>query len=218
MKWQEYAYILIIFASIIYIILITLAMILSPEHSFFSNLISDLGRTETYSGESNMISRVLFLTAMSIFGIFVAFLFLALPYHFKENALQKRLSRIGSVCGVISGIAFIGLGSTPSDLFHIPHIFFQVICISLVLLGTALYIILIYLKEDYPNRYAYELLIFAISLGFIGFLMAFAPILYTVWGILEAPVILKVLVYIWAFSYSFLGYGALKLYRSNRGT
>ena len=104
---------------VIFVVLTAVAMLLypggtktdhsTPGYSFFQNFFSDLGLTKAWSGESNSLSSVLFIVALSLAGAMLALFFVAFAQFFNQSFRGKLLSRLGSVAGVISGICFVGI-------------------------------------------------------------------------------------------------------------
>ena len=90
-------------------------------YRFFDNTFSELGRTEGYQGEAKHVGFVLFLLATSVAGIgLIAF--------FATEAADAKVhggSRIAAACatsfGAITGLGFIGIGLTPTDIVRDLH-------------------------------------------------------------------------------------------------
>ena len=93
----------------------------SDGYRFFDNTFSELGRTEGYQGEEKYAGLVLFLLATLVAGTgLIAF--------FAIEAVDAKThggSRIAATCamcfGAITGLGFIGIGFTPSDIVHDLH-------------------------------------------------------------------------------------------------
>ena len=82
---------------------------------------------------------------------------------FKED---KLLSIIASICGVLSGFAYIGVAFTPAnlylDVYGNPwlHIFFAHWAFRLVFISSILYAVLIIKANNFNNKYAYNFIVF----------------------------------------------------------
>lgn len=90
-------------------------------YRFLDNTFSELGRTEGYRGEAKLLSFVLFLLATLVAGT-------GLITFFAIEAVDARLhggSRIATTCtmgfGVITGLGFIGIDLTPTDVVKGLH-------------------------------------------------------------------------------------------------
>ena len=93
-------------------------------YRFFDNTFSELGRTEGYEGEAKYASLVLFLLATLVAGA-------GLTAFFAIEAIDAKThggNRIAAMCamsfGSITGLGFIGIGATPTDVVHDLHYVF----------------------------------------------------------------------------------------------
>ena len=133
-------------------------------YSFFNNFFSDLGLTVSPSGETSTVSFFLFRLSLSLAGLAIILFFLTSPALFK-NTPGRIPSLLGSIVGVFSGFSYIGIAFTPADLHLEWHGNFVLLAFSSFLLVVILYTIAIFLNKDYPNRYAYVYLVFAVLLA-----------------------------------------------------
>ena len=156
-----------------FIILNLFSMILYPGgninnpnqegYSLSYNFFSDLGTTISYSNDSNLISCILFNFSLCLIGLSFSILFFKLKSIFKED---KLLSIIASICGVLSGFAYIGVAFTPAnlylDVYGNPwlHIFFAHWAFRLVFISSILYAVLIIKANNFNNKYAYNFIVF----------------------------------------------------------
>jgi len=208
-EWKQKAFLFDILGCIVYVILIFLAMVFYPGgtptnpnttgYTFWENWLSDLGLIESHSGENNIVSMVLFTAALTFWGLSVIPFFLALRLLFTESKLEKILSTIGSILGVIAGIGLIGIAYTPADILGLLHITFVYIAyLSLFILGV-IYSITLFKSKILAKQYAIVFLIwtiiffFTLSMGIVGQKIGrFSTIA----------------------CFAFVGYGALKLEKS----
>jgi hypothetical membrane protein len=103
-------------------------------YHFFHNFLSDLGTTRTFSGQSNWPSCLLFSFALVTIGI-ALILFAGAWRGFAYGREQARRAGIAAQSfGVMSGLAFAGVGLTPFDRYMWPHNTL-VICAFAMLLG-----------------------------------------------------------------------------------
>jgi hypothetical protein len=117
---------------------------------------------------------ILFTSALTIWGLSVIPFFLALRTLFAEQNVEKFLSTIGSILGVIVGIGLIGIAYTPADVLGLLHIIFVYIAyLSLFVLGI-LYSITLFKTKVLVKQYAIIFLIwtvlffFTLSMGIVG--------------------------------------------------
>jgi hypothetical protein len=149
---------------------------------------------------------------VSIIGLGLVIFFFAWIELFRENSQLFMISRVGSVFGILSGLAFIGVAFTPADLLLDPHILF----VRLGFLGTFIaaifYSYTMNKHNNYPKRYAYSLALFTAIVFIYLILLFFGPSVETSEGLLIQVTGQKLIVYIMAISYSIQGYGAYKIH------
>ncbi|MHA1804348.1 MAG: hypothetical protein ACTSU4_07405 [Promethearchaeota archaeon] len=170
--WKNKAYLFIIIGGIQYIILILIATMFyaggtksnpgRPGYSFWSNSLSDLGRTIAYSGIHNTTSMIIFTITLTIWGSSLIPFFLAYQSFFKEEKKQKISSRLGSIFGMIAGVCLIGIAFTPADILIAPHMIFVYIGYTAILLVGISYTVAVFLNKNFPRIYFYIFLIFTI--------------------------------------------------------
>jgi len=146
----------------------------APGYSFFNNFFSDLGLTVSPSGETSTVSFFLFTLSLTLAGLAIILFFLASPALFK-NTPGRIPSLLGSIVGVLSGLFYIGIAFTPADLHLEWHGNFVLLAFSSFLLVVILYTLAIFLNKDYPNRYAYVYLVFAVLLAAYLWLLFLGP-------------------------------------------
>jgi len=157
------------YAIISFVVLNIMAMFLysggninNPDqvgYSFIRNFFSDLGRRYNFSGESNLISCILFNMSLSIIG----FTFIMLFYKIKKVFTNhKILISLATLFGVFSGFSYLGVGFTPSDLYLDPHIFFAHWAFRALFAAAVIYSILIFKTDGFENKYAFGFIIFGI--------------------------------------------------------
>jgi uncharacterized membrane protein YfcA len=83
------------------------------------------------------------------------------------------LSVVGSACGVLSGIAYIGVALAPANLFIDAHMTFIYAASVSSFLTAVLYASAILLTEGYANFFAFVFMAFALIMGaFMGLWVA----------------------------------------------
>ena len=127
-------------------------------YSFFYNFFSDLGMTVSHSGDINLLSCFLFNFSLIVIGICFFMLFYKVGDVFIGN---KWLSKIGTFCGMLSGLCFIGVALTPSNIFLQWHIIFAEWIFRFLFIGSFIYSILIFKTRNFDNKYAFSFILFA---------------------------------------------------------
>ena len=132
---------------------------------FWQNYFSDLGRTVAHSGITNTTSFVIFTIALSLWGITQIPFYLTFPNFFKDYPDLRKFTIIGSILGVITGISYIGIAFTPSDIAGNLHDLFVVIGFSTIFFSIIIYSYVLFKNKKYSNFYAFILTISAFILG-----------------------------------------------------
>ena len=157
----------------IFIIFNLIAMMLYPGgtfldndtkgYSFTRNFLSDLGRTDSFSGEINFISAQLFNTTLIVSGfIFTKFYIHVRKVFSAEN--QLLIASIGSIFGVLGGLSLVGVGLTPANLYLDLHIICASWLFRFFFIASLCYSIAIYRYSQLDNKYAMGYLLFSISI------------------------------------------------------
>jgi hypothetical membrane protein len=186
----------------------------TPGYSFFQNFFSDLGLTKAWSGESNGISSVLFIVALSLAGAMLALFFVAFAQFFNQSLRGQLLSRLGSVAGVISGICFVGIAATPANLHGWAHGTFVDWAFRMFLLAVVLYTAAILVQHQYPKRLAWVFALFAILLAAYVVLITVGPSSETPSGLKIQVTGQKIIVYAAIVSIFIQARGALRFAQS----
>jgi len=163
-NWHEILLILSIIGMLQSLIILPIAMITytggslfdpsSPGFSLVYNFLSDLGRSVAYSGNSNMISSILFNTSLFLTGVLLIPYFIEFPRIFQDTREPLWFSILGSVVGVFFALTFVGGSLTPSDLFMDTHLMFGALAFISGLPIVIFHTFSIISSPDYPNRYA----------------------------------------------------------------
>lgn len=219
-SWRRRIYILSMVGGVQFILLTSAAMLFYPGgtfrdpgtegYLFFENFFSDLGRTQAHSGEPNWVSFGLFFVALSVAGISFVLFFVALPGLFAGVRGGRYLSVAGSVIGVCSGLAFVGIALTPMNLYRRAHGNFVSLAFCALLPVVVLYAAAIFLHRGYPNQFA------LVFLGFAVILLAYLWMLFFGPGDLRLSVTSqKAIVYAQVVCMFIQGFGAWRLYSEN---
>ena len=161
------------YSMIIFILFNIIAMFLYPGgnineqeqigYSFIRNFFSDLGMTVSHSDENNLGSCIFFNLSLCFIGVCFCMLFYKVKNIFTN---YKILSLLATLLGVLSGLSFIGVAFTPSDIYldinNTPwlHIIFAHWIFRFLFATSVLYSILIFKTEGFDNKYAYGFIIF----------------------------------------------------------
>jgi hypothetical protein len=125
----------------------------------------------------------------------LAIYFTIAPSLFNTSRTTKNLSRIGSVFGFISGLAFIGVALTPANLYTTPHKLLVQLAFVTFFIGILFYAIAIFLSDAIPNQYAWVDTAFAILLGVYIWLIFYGPGIQTPNGLVFQVTGQKIIAY-----------------------
>jgi hypothetical protein len=130
-KGQGWRALVLIYASVQFVVLTTVAMLVYPggavyepgadRYLFLRNFFSDLGATLTPSGRPNLISHVLFGVALGSVGLAL----ITASSNWKVIVAGGRAARTAGVASqvveVVAGLGFIGIAATPWNLVLDAH-------------------------------------------------------------------------------------------------
>jgi magnesium-transporting ATPase (P-type) len=218
-SWREKIYVLTMVGCIQFVVLTLIAMVLYPGgthadpttkgYSFFRNFFSDLGLTETISGDPKFASFLLFTVAMVLAGAALVIFFIAFPKFFSFSPSGKGFSIFGSIAGTVSGLAFIGV-ALPGNLYPQPHTLSVQIAFLAFFVAVLFYIPALFLKRDYPRIGAWTFVAFAILLGVYIWLLFEGPSASTSAGLIIQATGQKIIVYAAIVSMFIQSYSAWK--------
>lgn len=222
-NWRGRLFLLAMAGCVQFLVLSTIAMFFYPGgtysdeettgYTFTQNFFSDLGRTAAHNGDSNTVSMVLFIVALSLAGLSLIIFFLMVPPHFAENRTARRLSIAGSTVGVISGIGFIGIAAVPADVNLTLHRLFVYIAFTGFLFVVFLYSAAILKSRTYPRAYAYSYFAYAVVLAVYLALLFSGPDIETSRGLTIQAVGQKIVVYTGIICVVIQSYGAYRVER-----
>jgi hypothetical protein len=89
--------------------------------SFWNNFFSDLGRTRTRLGGGQVLSRLLFTTALLLVAAGLAAFFAAFAGLVRSARPARGLALAGSACGCLAAVAFAGVALVPADVALALH-------------------------------------------------------------------------------------------------
>lgn len=182
----------------------------TSRYVFWYNYFSDLGRTVAHSGISNRFSFILFTVALSIWGAFQIPFYIIFPSFFRISKRLKKFYFTGSILGILTGIFYIGIAFTPSDITNLLHDIFVFLGFGSILLSIILYAIVIFKDNNYDNLYANVFTITAIILGTYFVILSFSPNSQTTVGLYIYVVGQKFMIYTLLICGIVQGFGAIK--------
>lgn len=204
-SWRWYTYLLTLLCCGQFLFITLLAMLLYPGstaddpttqgYTFTQNFFSDLGMTETYSGQANVLSAVLFFVALTAAGLGIIAYFLAFPHFFRNRRLSHYLSLGGSLFGVVTGFGYIGVAFTPANLLLDPHVAFVYLAFVAFFIAALFYTLAIFTNPTYPKTLALIFLAFTFALASYILLIFTGPDLDTLQGLTLQATAQKLIVY-----------------------
>jgi len=222
-NWRQKVYILAIINCIQFLLLTNVAMFFYPGgtfsdpntvgYSFFRNLFSDLGRYTAHSGESNLISFLIYNISLFLMGVLFIPYFVAFPRFFIEKGMGKGYSIAGSSLGIVVSVSMLGASLTPADLFYIIHVSFGVIKFMTLLPLVIFYTIAILQNKSFNNLYAIVFIIFGVIQFIFLLIMSFGASEHEVSIIFAAGQ--NIAVNAMAICFLIQAYGAWKMQKSS---
>jgi hypothetical protein len=179
--WQCGVFRFIIATGICFLILTGIAMLFYPGgtmtdphvhgYAFFTNFLSDLGRTSTPSGQDNLVSHLLFMIALIIGAFAIMLLFAAFTQFFSTSGTARWLSHFGAIFGLITGLCFIGVAVVPLNRYGLLHNLFLYTASMAFIVAYLLLFLAVLLTPGFPRRCVYAFVGFAFLIA--GSLLVF---------------------------------------------
>lgn len=219
-NWRSWAFISNMIGCVLFVFLTMLGMFFyaggtylqfnKKGYSFFMNFFSDIGRTISHSGDSNLISFIFFSLAFFLAGIMLMPTFIAFPFFFSKKTTNWWISISGSVLGIFTGICFMGITFAPSDIHIDAHSFFVYGGFISGFYVSLLYSLAILFKTSYAKRYGFNLLFFTIILVFYLGLLFIGPSIETSIGLVIQATGQKIVLYTFSICLFIHGFGAYR--------
>ena len=216
--WRKWVYQGMTLALSGFIVLTTAAMLMyrggnefdetAVSYVFTQNFFSDLGMSVSYLGEPKLLVMILFMIALGSVGLALIGYSAASPYFFRQTAVSHWLAWFGSLFGILSGLSYIGVAFTPSNLYLPLHKLFVLMAFVGFLITAVFYTIAILFTKSYPNRYAYAYSAFAAALFFYVWFILYGPSFASPEGAELQVIGQKLIVYTSIFSMMIQTYGA----------
>lgn len=148
--------VLAVFSTVQFFVLTTIAVFFYPGgYRYFDYTFSSLGRVfSEANGAANDISSLLFMLALFLTPITLIPFWIKLQSLFNESTIEKILSILGSLFGVIASILLIGVALYPSDTQSSIHGLFARLMFLSFAIGIVIYSVVILVSKDYPNLYS----------------------------------------------------------------
>ena len=179
-------------------------------YSFTHNFLSNLGMLTALSGEPNWVSAVLFFISLAAAGVFLMIFFTLFRRFFQASRLQKVLSLIGSILGVLAGISFIGIAFAPADIARPAHMQFVLWAFRLFPLAVLCYVPVMFMDKRYPKVYAWVFAVFCLMLIGYYLLITNGPSFDSPEGLVIQVVGQKVIAYVSILSIGIQSMGAYR--------
>ena len=154
MNWKRIGTWCGIIAGIQFIVITFAIMIFYPEgYSFLENTFSSLGLSVT-KGYSTPWNWFGFATATTVAGVLMVPFWLSIRTVFTETPMQRGLSWLGTILGVVAAPCLAGIGIFAADLFGVQHGWSTILFFILMALTIGVYSVVILLNKEYENGYA----------------------------------------------------------------
>ena len=148
--------------GLLFYLLLTLSMLLYPGgtkadphtqgYSFFTNFLSDLGHTVAISGQSNIASMVLFISALILGALATGLFSLAFTQSVYPHTLHDQVQPFGSLCGLLAGLCIFGVAVVPEDLSSWLHNFFIYAALVVFVLAYLFFFLAVVRTKGLPKR------------------------------------------------------------------
>jgi len=106
---------LIVAGMVQFVVLVPIMMVLDTRFNFWLDVYSKLGTLDNF--KDNPASMIIFNISVIILGT----CFFVYWYYFQDKNLNQGLIKKMRYLGIISSMAFIGIGFFPTDVLSIPH-------------------------------------------------------------------------------------------------
>ena len=147
----------------------------ATPYNFFTNFLSDLGRSVSHSGDINFHSSFLFNNAMTIFGIFYARFIYYMPNHIGNT--NKNIAFLAKIASIIACLCVIGVALTPANIRSLYEL--HVLSANSIFFfggfGSALFGYLFLKSKFIDNKYGWILILYAISAALYICILFFGP-------------------------------------------
>ena len=147
----------------------------ATSYNFFTNFLSDLGRSVSHSGDINFHSSFLFNNAMTIFGIFYGRFIYYMPNYIGNT--NKNIAFLAKIASIIACLCVIGVALTPANIrsLYALHILSANSIFYFGGFGSILFVYLLLKSKVIDNKYGWILILYGISTGIYIYILFFGP-------------------------------------------
>ena len=147
----------------------------ATSYNFFTNFLSDLGRSVSHSGDINFHSSFLFNNAMTIFGIFYARFIYYMPNYIGNT--NKNIAFLAKIASIIACLCVIGVALTPANIrsLYALHILSANSIFYFGGFGSILFGYLFLKSKVIDNKYGWILILYGISTAIYIYILFFGP-------------------------------------------
>ena len=164
-------------------------------YSFLMNAFSDMGMTVTLGGHRNRLSFFLFTAGLASAGVGLALFFTAFSRIFSHSKGSRVLAITGAFLGILAGVGFLGVASTPADLMLMAHLWFVNWAFRFFTLATLCFTVCIMRSPNYPKSDGWLLAGFTLLLISYILLLNYGPGMDTPRGLMIMVVGQKIIAY-----------------------
>jgi hypothetical protein len=204
LRGQAWRALVLIYASIQFLVLTAVAMLVYPggavyeldanRYLFLRNFFSDLGATITPSGRPNLASHVLLAIALGCVGLALILASSNWKVIVRRRQAAQAVGRASQVLEIIAGLGFIGIAATPWNLVLDAHNGFVRAAFGF-LLAYDLCLLIIQLGNRWSSAYTTANAVYLLLLlAYVGILF-FGPGLDTRSGLEFQVAAQKIIVY-----------------------
>ena len=147
------------------------------SYSHFMNFFSDLGLYNSWSGESNFLSNILFSYSLLFVGIGIVSFYSGIYFLLKKDRKLILISKIGIFIAFISAVGFVLVGFTPSDKLLNQHMFVVNLAFRSFLIVMLIYTYLIFRSSYISNYLSFIYLILFCLVGYYVYILMAGPAL-----------------------------------------
>jgi hypothetical protein len=195
---------LVIYASIQFVVLTAIAMLVYPggaafepdrgRYLFLRNFFSDLGTTITPAGHPNLTAHILLVLSLGTVGLAL----ILASANWKVIAARRQVARtvgiVSQAAEIIAGLGFIGIAATPWNLFLDAHNNFVRLAFGFLLIYD-LCLLVLQIRNGWPSVFTAANAIYLLVLfAYVGILF-FGPTLDTQSGLAFQVAAQKIIVY-----------------------
>ena len=145
------------------------------SYSHTMNFFSDLGLYNSWSGEANFLSNILFSYSLLFVGIGIISFYTAMHCILKKENNLILFSKIGIIIAFISSFGFILVGFTPSDRLLEYHMFSVNLAFRSFLIVMLIYTYLIFKSSYIPNSFSFIYFILFCLVGYYVYILMAGP-------------------------------------------